>query len=576
MHQNPTSPLSTPPAPDRTDALGLHWGHWLILLGSLTITVALYLRSSQADATGQAIAFERESERVVDLILDRMALYENALWAGAAHLQASPNASTLNAWSRYAAKLSIEGRYPGVNGIGLVELVAREDLPQYLARHRIHRPEFSVYPPHDHPEHLVISYIEPSELNSQAVGLDIAHESNRRAGALRARDTGTATITGPIVLVQDSDQTPGFLFYVPWVDAQERFLGLVYAPFVMTRLMHGTLESQRRLVHLRVRDGGEVLYDELVPSHPLHDPDPSMSEQTVLEMYGRRWTIDIQTDLAFRSAHHSSTPRLILAAGLLIDGILLWFFLALARKNREAITYASEVTERLEAVNEELVQFNYRTSHDLVAPLKTMRGFAALCLEDIANHDTSQLPDWLAHIDQQAARLVALVSDLLDLSRADRPNERPEPIALAPLLDAAWAGLATARSGHSPELKTEIDLPGTPMLEPTRTQQIVENILSNAVRYHDPDQPHPWVRVRAHKHQDQLVLIFEDNGLGIPEKIRETMFEMFVRGNSSQPGSGLGLYLVAKHLQRMSGRIEATSREGVTRFTITLPWRDAP
>ena len=78
------------------------------------------------------------------------------------------------------------------------------------------RANFTIHPSHNEQELWPITYIEPYITNKQAVGLDVAFEKNRYSGIKNARDTGLAQLTGPITLVQDAKQTPGFLFYAPF------------------------------------------------------------------------------------------------------------------------------------------------------------------------------------------------------------------------------------------------------------------------------------------------------------------------------------------------------------------------
>ena len=126
----------------------------------------------------------------------------------------------------------------------------------------------------------------------------MAHETNRYSAARKARDTGQAQLTGPIVLVQDAEKTPGFLFYAPFYEGgrydtikerRKHFVGLVYAPFVIKKLVQGTLQKSKRHVGIQILDGNDTLYDEHVSSEVDYDPDPlfnspvmkSLSDQSV-------------------------------------------------------------------------------------------------------------------------------------------------------------------------------------------------------------------------------------------------------------------------------------------------------
>ncbi len=146
-------------------------------------------------------------------------------------------------------------------------------------------------------------------MNREAVGFDVANEANRLEAATKARETAAAQITGPIVLVQDEHKTPGFLFYAPSFDEEGRFRGLVYAPFVVQRLMNGVLANERRHVSLRVMDAHSTLYDELVSNVEDYDPDPLLATTRRIPMAGREWTFELRSDLAFATSSRAGSRR---------------------------------------------------------------------------------------------------------------------------------------------------------------------------------------------------------------------------------------------------------------------------
>ena len=209
--------------------------------------------------------------------------YEDGLWAGVAAIQAHGGEITYEDWRVFAQSLRIELKYPGINGIGVIHSVSPENLETYLENQRSSRPDYRIHPEHDKREYLPITYIEPSAANARAVGLDMAHETNRYSATIKARDTGTAQITGPIVLVQDEDRTPGFLFYAPYytggtqdslLDRRSHFARMVYAPFVFHKLMDGVLDKDRRQIRLRISDNADILYDELTDKDRESDQNP--------------------------------------------------------------------------------------------------------------------------------------------------------------------------------------------------------------------------------------------------------------------------------------------------------------
>lgn len=165
-----------------------------------------------------------------------------------------------------------------------------------------------MHPAHHENEYLPITFIEPVAPNLKALGLDMAHENNRYAAAEKAHDSGLAQVTDPIVLVQDSEKTPGFLFYAPFyhdgpiatiAQRRQRFAGMVYAPFVAKKLMQGVLGREHRPVGIRISDNDDVLYDEHHAGESDFDADPLFKHEFNVERYGRRRRFDIWSDQSF-------------------------------------------------------------------------------------------------------------------------------------------------------------------------------------------------------------------------------------------------------------------------------------
>lgn len=338
--------------------------HLAILLLSLMLTLfSWYIAKSQVDEKIKN-QFEVESERVVDQIIERLQIYEDTLWSGVAAIKSQSFGIDYNEWKRFANALHIEDRYQGINGIGVIYRFPNDEkLNEFNEDIRRFQPEFQVYPPHDAGEYWPIVYIEPLESNKKAQGLDMAHEENRFTAAKKSRDTGTAQITGPITLVQDSESTPGFLFYVPFYEKdelysiksrQEHFIGLVYAPFIFKKLMQGTLQKEKRHVGISISDGGEMLYNEHRPDLIGYDESPRFTKQVTKEIYGRQWVFDIHTVKTFDGLFKSNQPTYILVGGLLIEIILILLFIYITKLNARALRFTDKMVEGYRNTNENL------------------------------------------------------------------------------------------------------------------------------------------------------------------------------------------------------------------------------
>ena len=335
----------------------LRWFHWGVVALSFCLTLfAWYFAKSQLNAR-VALQFDREADQVVELVIERMTKYEDALLAGVAFVGANDGEWDRQSWNRYATSIQVEQKYPGINGIGIITCLNREQVSSFLERQRIDLPEFTIHPHRVADEYWPIISIIPLKGNEEALGLDMAHEANRIAAARKARDTGLAQITGPIVLVQDSLKTPGFLFFAPFYrsvasssdqDLQKRFAGIVYAPFVFRKLMEGALQKKKRQVGIRITDASQVLFDEHVESEADFDPNPLMKKEVSFPLYGRTWTFDVWSAKSFRENVDTTQPSTILIAGLTIDGMLIGLFLMLSCASRKALGFADTMTADLE------------------------------------------------------------------------------------------------------------------------------------------------------------------------------------------------------------------------------------
>jgi PAS domain S-box-containing protein len=342
----------------------LHWYHWLVVVLSLVLTLSAWQVTSRLAEQKSQIQFDFQADLLVELVKERMLKYEDALWAGVAAIHSQRNPIDTQSWHSFATALSIEEKYPGINGIGIIDYVAPDKLDAYLKEQRKLRPDYQIHPKHNKNEFWPITHIEPVQQNQKAVGLDMAHEINRYTASTKARDTATAQITGPIILVQDAKKTPGFLFFAPYYKVEQppkslalrriSFVANVYAPFIMEKLMEGTLKNENRLVNFKISDGNDILYDELQTESEDYDNYPLFSKIVQIEMYGRHWSFELQSTNLFRHQVSNDQPLMILLGGISIDVLLLILFIILARSNKKAIVYAAKVTRELKVSEKKL------------------------------------------------------------------------------------------------------------------------------------------------------------------------------------------------------------------------------
>lgn len=222
-----------------------------------------------------------------------------------------------------------------------------------------------------------------------------------------------------------------------------------------------------------------------------------------------------------------------------------------------------ERTARLRETVHELEAFSYSVAHDLRAPLRAMNSYAQLLRDDYAGclDDTGR--DYLRHISSSAERLDTLIQDVLNYTRIVRAPAELQPIDLDRLVRDI---IHSYPDFQPPRAEIEIDgtLPRVLGHEGFLTQ-CISNLLGNAVKFVKPGQK-PHVRIWAHlKRGGEIVrLWFEDNGIGIAPENHERVFRMFERIHSTDQyeGTGIGLSIVKKAVERMGGKIGFESELG--------------
>jgi two-component system OmpR family sensor kinase len=221
-----------------------------------------------------------------------------------------------------------------------------------------------------------------------------------------------------------------------------------------------------------------------------------------------------------------------------------------------------------------LRRFAADASHELRTPLAVIRGYA-----ELASRHRDVLPPEVAHaldrVESESARMSMLVDELLLLAQLDagRPLAR-DPVDLTRLaIDAA----SDARVA-SPEHRWQLDLPGEPVVvtgDENRLRQVLANLLANAAKHTPPGTTVTVALAPGGGATGAYDLSVTDDGPGIPAELLPTLFERFVRGDSSRPqvagGTGLGLAIVDAVTTAHGGHVSVTSAPGQTRFVITLP-----
>ncbi len=241
-------------------------------------------------------------------------------------------------------------------------------------------------------------------------------------------------------------------------------------------------------------------------------------------------------------------------------------------------TLEARVAERagaLQAANRELEAFSYSVSHDLRAPLRGVNGFARVLAEELGPAAGTEPLRLLGLIQQNALHMGQLIDDLLAFSRAGRAELRSERTDLAALAVSVFDELAPAMGRRA-----ELSVGALPQAsaDPALVRQVLQNLLSNALKY-SAGRANPRVELSGRVEGREAVYTVADNGVGFDMRYADKLFGVFQRLHSARDfeGTGVGLALVRRIVERHGGRVWAEGRvgEGAT-FHMALPLAEEP
>lgn len=224
--------------------------------------------------------------------------------------------------------------------------------------------------------------------------------------------------------------------------------------------------------------------------------------------------------------------------------------------------------EKLEKANKELDQFLYSTSHDLRAPIASILGLTYLGKLEFEEEKARTFMDM---IEARIRKLDYVIGDILSLSRSKKIDVRIEQLNLPALLENTITDIKFNKGASAISLDYTPDPSHVFMSDMNQMKIILSNLLANAVKYHNLDQPKPFIRVTFLRKKDCVEIAIEDNGQGIPEGSLPKIFDMFYRASLNTEGTGLGLYIVREALTKIKGTIAVKSEYGKgSTFTILL------
>ena len=235
-----------------------------------------------------------------------------------------------------------------------------------------------------------------------------------------------------------------------------------------------------------------------------------------------------------------------------------------ARLAAHAVELEQEVVARtsdLQQINQQLRTFVYSIAHDLRAPLRAMQGFSQLLVQDHANVMDDTARGYANLINQAAQNMDNLLSDLLSFSQISQQTIEMAPVNLGTVIQNSIEACTEEITKSGAVIECSASWPVAQAYPPV-LKQVLINLLVNAIKFVDGRAPHVILRPEKVS-KDRIRVWIEDNGIGIPPEGQERIFQVFQRLHSTRyAGTGIGLAIVQRGIERMGGRVGVISTPG--------------
>ncbi|MBV9406292.1 MAG: GHKL domain-containing protein [Acidobacteriaceae bacterium] len=268
---------------------------------------------------------------------------------------------------------------------------------------------------------------------------------------------------------------------------------------------------------------------------------------------------------------------------LVLIGVMVWLYndmlsylhardtahAELQAANEQLEARVAERTRDLTEANQELSQFAYVASHDLQEPLRTITSFTQLLEQRYKGRFDEDADEFIGYIITSSRRMTDLINGLLALVHLRKAGQLTVPVSFEELLEEAEISLHAAIT----ESQAEVRHSPLPALAVDRVQlsQVLQNLISNAIKYRRSEAPR--ISVEAKREASNWIFSVSDNGQGFKQQFAERIFGLFQRLHGRQvEGTGMGLSIARKIVERHGGRMWAESTEGVgSTFYFSLP-----
>lgn len=340
---------------------------WICFSATLLLTVLIWSATKTSIEENAIERLDYRANEIKYTFVDRMFAYKQMLRGGLGLLYALDNVERKE-WKNYVSNLKINEIYPGILGVGFIELINKNQKNRHIRNIRAEGfKDYKIWPEYEREFYTPVIYFEPfNKRNSRILGYDMFSEPVRREAMEKARDSGTESITGKVTLVQETEDfvQPGFLMFLPYYDLRgdtttiegrrSALRGYVYCPFRMRDLMRGILGIRLDNIKLEIFDSSDPSAENLMYESPGLENKQTDVERTYhirfkhVSVNGKTWLFKFTSLPAFEASIDREKPLIILISGILISAL----FFILARNLSNIFIINRKMEQLLESTTE--------------------------------------------------------------------------------------------------------------------------------------------------------------------------------------------------------------------------------
>ncbi|OGS80410.1 MAG: hypothetical protein A2061_04815 [Gallionellales bacterium GWA2_59_43] len=561
----------------------------LVLAIGLLATYLLWQNAQQQHLHDLQEEFD-SGIREAELKIERRVSNSQNVLHGLQALYAASERVEHSEFAAYAATLHLDQNHPGIQSLTFSSIVPAEQLERHLAGIRKQGfPGYSIKPDGKRKLYAPVIHIAPFQgRNLRAFGLDNYATPERRAALEHARDSGKASLSGKLTLVQDDNSSQsGILMFLPVYrngmahDTPARrhasIVGWVAAAFRMNNLISGLLDAHTRHFDIEIYDGASTNADALLyDSDTVRDTQKSTAtfrHIQQIEVADRYWTLSFASTPSFDAKLTTPEAGIVTVIGAVSSLILALCTWLLLRSRKRALHDAhllQEAIQQAEMANRAKNEFLANIGHELRTPMNAILGMTHLALAD---ETESYKRSRLENIQFSGEHLLNTIDNILDYSGMEygTPQSHPVDFTLRRLLNNIESFVIRKAAGKDVELSVDI----APGLSRRRLhgdarglEQVLLNYLDNAVKF--TPQGHIILRVLQQEENDasfKLRFEVQDSGIGIDKEKQPQLYSPFWQADSSSTrkheGIGLGLAICKKLVEKMNeGELGVNSTPG--------------